>query len=60
MRFFAAYFSVLVVFGTIDAGWLSIMGNILYRPVLGGILLSDLRLGPAIVLADAVPMRQQD
>lgn len=48
MTFFAAYISVLVVFGIIDAGWLSTMGNILYRPVLGDILVSNLRLAPAV------------
>ncbi|MFZ1921353.1 MAG: DUF2177 family protein [Xanthobacteraceae bacterium] len=48
MTYFAAYISILVVFGAIDAGWLRIMGHVLYRPVLGDILLPDLRLAPAI------------
>ena len=56
MRVLVAYFSVLIVFGIIDAGWLSIMANILYRPVLGDILLSNLRFGPAIVFYLAYPV----
>lgn len=48
MVFVAAYVSVLVVFGAIDAGWLSVMGKVLYRPVLGDILLGNLRIAPAI------------
>jgi uncharacterized membrane protein len=48
MQFVASYVIALVVFGVIDALWLSTMGAILYRPVLGDILLQDLRIGPAI------------
>ena len=44
----SAYITVLVVFGVIDAVWLSTMGRILYRPTLGDILLTNLRIGPAI------------
>lgn len=43
-----AYITVLVVFGIIDAVWLSTMGRVLYRPTLGDILLTNLRMGPAI------------
>lgn len=48
MTYFAAYVTVLVIFGIIDAVWLSTMGRLLYRPALGDILLTDLRIGPAI------------
>lgn len=48
MTYLAAYATILVVFGAIDAIWLSTMGPILYRPVLGDILLSSLRVPPAI------------
>ena len=44
----AAYLGVLVVFGAIDATWLTTMGAVLYRPALGDILAADLRVGPAI------------
>jgi len=56
MTYFIAYISVLVVFGIIDAGWLSTMGNILYRPTLGDILLQNLRLGPAIAFYAVYPI----
>ena len=48
MTYFAAYLSTLVVFGIIDAGWLSTMGNILYRPLLGDMLAPSVRIIPAI------------
>ena len=56
MRVLVAYVSVLIVFGITDAGWLSIMANVLYRPVLGDILLSSLRFGPAIIFYLAYPV----
>jgi uncharacterized membrane protein len=43
-----AYVGVLVVFGAIDATWLTIMGPIIYRPALEDILATNLRLAPAI------------
>jgi uncharacterized membrane protein len=43
-----AYAIALVLFGLIDAIWLSTMGASLYRATLGDILLSTVRLGPAI------------
>jgi uncharacterized membrane protein len=54
--YFAAYISVLVVFGIIDAGWLSTMGNILYRPTLGDILLQNLRVAPALAFYALYPI----
>src|ERR1700693_1694373 len=38
MTYVIAYVAVLIVFGTIDAVWLTTMGAILYRPALGEIL----------------------
>ena len=43
-----AYVAVLIVFGAIDAVWLTTMGPVLYRPVLGDILEPSLRVAPAI------------
>lgn len=48
MSFLVAYVTVLVVFGAIDAAWLTFMGPIVYRPALAEILLPNLRLAPAI------------
>jgi uncharacterized membrane protein len=49
MSYLIAYVGVLVVFGVIDATWLSTMGPILYRPTLAEILAPNLRIAPAIV-----------
>jgi uncharacterized membrane protein len=49
MKIVAGYFAALVVFGIVDAIWLSAMGDRLYRPTLGEILLPSPRLAPAIV-----------
>jgi uncharacterized membrane protein len=48
MSYLVAYVTVLIVFGVIDAGWLSTMGPVLYRPTLGDILLPSLRIAPAL------------
>jgi uncharacterized membrane protein len=48
MTYVVAYVAVLIVFGTIDAVWLTTMGAILYRPALGDILAQSLRVAPAI------------
>ena len=48
MTYLAAYLSALVVFGIVDAAWLSTMGNILYRPLLGDLLAPTVRIVPAI------------
>ena len=49
MSYVIAYITALVVFGAIDATWLTLMGPILYRPVLGEIIAPSLRIAPAIV-----------
>jgi uncharacterized membrane protein len=48
MSIAAAYLAILIVFGAIDALWLTTMGPVLYRPTLGDILLPSLRVAPAI------------
>lgn len=48
MSYLVAYIGVLVVFGAIDAAWLSTMGPIFYRPALAEILAPNLRVVPAI------------
>jgi uncharacterized membrane protein len=49
MQVVAAYGTALVVFGLVDAVWLLLMGNRLYRPVLSDMLLTNLRPVPAIL-----------
>ena len=48
MSYLIAYVVVLLVFGAIDAVWLTTMGPVIYRPALGDILLTSLRVAPAI------------
>lgn len=48
MTYLIGYVSLLIVFGAVDALWLTTMGPVLYRPVLGDILVPQVRLGPAI------------
>lgn len=43
------YVSILLPFCLLDAGWLTIMGRILYKPTLRDILLPTINLPPAIV-----------
>lgn len=43
-----AYLATLIVFVAIDFVWLSSMANRLYRPVMGDLLATEFRLGPAI------------
>ncbi|MCX7303504.1 MAG: DUF2177 family protein [Hyphomicrobiales bacterium] len=45
----AGYVSALIVFGILDAVWLTTMAGRLYRPALGETMLDKLRLGPAAV-----------
>lgn len=48
MTYLIGYLAVLLPFGAVDAVWLSLMGPRLYKPTLGDILLTDVRIGPAI------------
>jgi len=53
---FSSYAATLIVFGVIDAVWLSVMGRLVYRPALGDILLENLKLAPAIVFYLMFPL----
>ncbi|MDR6431934.1 DUF2177 family protein [Brucella pseudogrignonensis] len=44
-----AYVATGVAFLAIDAVWLSNMANVIYRPVMGDMMMSGFRLAPAIV-----------
>src|ERR1700722_17800509 len=56
MTYLIAYVAVLIVFGTIDAVWLTTMGALLYRPALGDILAQSLRVVPAIAFYLTFPI----
>lgn len=56
MLYAAAYAASLILFGILDAIWLTLMSSRLYRPVLGDILLSELRLAPAAVFYFMYPL----
>ncbi|WP_292224515.1 DUF2177 family protein [Brevundimonas sp.] len=43
------YFLTLIVFSVIDTVWLGVMGDRLYRPLIGSMLAENFRLAPAIV-----------
>ena len=49
MIYVVAYIAALVVFGILDAIWLSTMASRLYRPALGDTMLDRLRIAPALV-----------
>ena len=44
-----AYVATLVGFLALDSVWLTVMGNALYRPVMGDMMLDGVRPAPAIV-----------
>ncbi|MDT6941028.1 DUF2177 family protein [Brucella pseudogrignonensis] len=44
-----AYVATAIAFLAIDSVWLSNMANVIYRPVMGDMMLSGFRLAPAIV-----------
>jgi uncharacterized membrane protein len=48
-KYIAAYVATLVVFFALDFVWLSIMGNALYKPTLGDILLPKFSPAPALI-----------
>ena len=56
MTFLVGYLACLLVFGALDAVWLSIMANALYRPALGDIMLDRLRLVPALIFYLGFPI----
>jgi uncharacterized membrane protein len=56
MMFLIGYVTCLAVFGILDAVWLSIMANALYRPALGDVMLDRLRLVPAAIFYLGFPL----
>lgn len=48
MNIVVAYVLTLIVFAVIDTTWLGVMGDRLYRPLIGSMLAETFRLGPAI------------
>jgi uncharacterized membrane protein len=56
MRYFVAYLASLIVFGGVDAIWLSFMGPRVYRPMLAEILAPTLRLAPALAFYLCFPV----
>jgi uncharacterized membrane protein len=56
MTYIVAYVASLIIFGLLDAVWLTTMASRLYRPVLGEILLDDLRVAPALVFYFLYPV----
>lgn len=48
-RYIVAYLAVGIVFLAIDAVWLSIMADLIYRPLLGPLLAPDFKLAPAVL-----------
>jgi uncharacterized membrane protein len=56
MTYLIGYLAVLVPFAAVDAVWLSLMASRLYRPTLGDILLTDLRVGPALAFYAIYPV----
>ncbi|MBX3584694.1 MAG: DUF2177 family protein [Rhizobiaceae bacterium] len=56
MTYIVSYLAALLVFGILDAIWLTTMASRLYRPVLGDILLENLRFAPALVFYFLYPI----
>ncbi|MGO4512999.1 DUF2177 family protein [Bradyrhizobium sp. 2TAF36] len=56
MAYVTGYITALIAFGAVDAIWLSLMGPALYRPTLGDILLTDLRVAPAVTFYAIYPV----
>lgn len=48
MNIAIAYLLTLTVFAVIDTTWLGLMGDRLYRPLIGEMLAERFRLGPAV------------
>lgn len=44
-----AFFVSIIAFAAIDFGWLSIMGDRLYRPVIGELMASKVQILPAVL-----------
>ena len=50
------YLTAFAIFATVDFGWLVIMGPRLFKPTLGDILLSDVKLAPAVLFYGLYPI----
>ncbi|MFY0615557.1 MAG: DUF2177 family protein [Hyphomicrobiaceae bacterium] len=49
MTFLIAYVTILIVFGLIDAVWLTLMASTLYKPMLGDMMVESVRIAPAVI-----------
>lgn len=49
MTYLIAYVTILIAFGIFDAIWITQMASTLYRPMLGDMLLDNIRIVPALV-----------
>ena len=47
-RYLVAYLATGLIFGVLDFGWLSLMGQRLYQGEIGQLLAKTVRIGPAI------------
>jgi uncharacterized membrane protein len=56
MRYAVLYLSIMLPFCLMDGGWLTLLGPVLYRPVLGDILLPTPKLWPAIAFYLVFPI----
>jgi uncharacterized membrane protein len=52
----AAYFGAILVFATLDILWLSLAGAALFKRTLGGVLLEDIRVMPALLFYLVFPV----
>ena len=56
LTYLIAYAIALVIFAAIDIAWLTTMGAALYRATLGDILLSSVRIEPALAFYLLFPL----
>lgn len=56
MQYAILYLTILLPFCIMDAGWLTAIGAILYKPTLGDILLPTVKIGPAIAFYAFYPI----
>ena len=50
------YVCIILPFGLMDAVWLTVMGSLLYKPMLGNILLPTLNAPPAVAFYMIYPI----
>lgn len=56
MTFLIGYLAILLIFGVLDAVWLSTMAQLMYRPTLGDLLLDGVRWVPALIFYFGFPL----